>query len=275
MRALLGITVLAALSACLPALAQTPLAGLALSPDITVAVGSLTVADEDVVQDDLAGNLSSGLSGLPAAAELAAYHRDAAGARLLVFDTTVVLPGNVTATPRDVVRLDGATYSILLAGAAAGIPDGVAIDAVTRATDGALVLSLDGDATLGGTAYADEDLVRYSGDSFSSFFDGSLAGLDSALDVDAADVLPNGRLLLSLDGSGTVGVGAVDFDDEDVLEVGQDGAKWQMAYDGSKRHPELAAADVHTVQALFVTPGLPFSDGFEAGHTGNWTWRDP
>lgn len=263
----------AAFLAGVPLLAQTAIPALVLSPDITTGIGALTTADEDTLQDDLTAHVSAGVGGLPAAADLVSYHRDASGARLLVFDTTVALPGGITATPRDVVRLDGATDSLLLAGAAAGIPDGVAIDAVTRALDGNLVLSFDVDVTLGGTTYADEDLVEWSGSSFNTFFVPSTAGIDPALDLDAADVMPNGRLLLSFDGSGSVN--GIAFDDEDVLEVGQDGSNWHLAYDGNAHHPELEAADVDVVQYLAAVPALPFSDGFEGGNAGKWTWRLP
>jgi hypothetical protein len=251
-----------------PASAQTPLAGLCLSPDVTTTLGSIIVADEDVVCDDLAGGVSLALTGLPAAADLASYHLDPDGAQLLVFDTTVVLPGNLTATPRDVVRWEGSSYSLLFKGAGAGIPDGTHIDAVTRSGD-TLTLSFDVEVTLGGTTYADEDLARYDGSDFVSFFDGSEAGLDPALDLDAAEVLANERLLLSLDGSGIVA--GLSFDDEDVLEVGRDGANWQMAYDGSAEHAEWAAADLDVIALLVLVPsGLPFADGFESGDLLAW-----
>jgi len=250
-----------------PASAQTPLAGLYLSPDITTTLHGSTVADEDVVHDDLAGDATPALTGLPPAADLASYHREE-GAELLVFDTTVALPGGLTATPHDVVRWDGSHYSLLLDGAAAGIPRGAAIDVVTR-SGGDLVLSLDVDATLGSETYADEDLVRFDGSLFTGFFDGSATGLDPALDLDAADLLPSGRLLLSLDGSGNVS--GLSFDDEDVLEVGVDGARWQMAYDGSAQHPEWAAADLDVIALEWEsTSGMPFGDGFESGDLLEW-----
>ena len=52
----------------------------------------------------------------------------------------------------------------------------------------------------------DEDLVRFDGVTFSLFLDGSAAGVAGALDLDAVHHLdPNGHLLLSFDGSGTLG----------------------------------------------------------------------
>src|SRR4051812_15529438 len=101
-RSLLLLLVAALLVVARHAGAQTAIPALQLSPDVTTTIGPLTAADEDVLQDDLAGHVSAGLNGLSAAADLVSYHRDADGARLLVFDTTVALPGGITATPKDV-----------------------------------------------------------------------------------------------------------------------------------------------------------------------------
>ena len=53
LRSLLG-GVAALMSSASALWAQTPLAGLQLSPDVTAAIGALSVADEDLIQDDLA-----------------------------------------------------------------------------------------------------------------------------------------------------------------------------------------------------------------------------
>lgn len=71
--------------------------------------------------------------------------------------------------------------------------------------------------TVGGVAYADEDIVAYDVGSaaWSLQFDGSDVGLGAA-DVDAFELRDNGTVLLSLDAPLTLtGVGAVD--DSDVL----------------------------------------------------------
>jgi len=255
--------------------AQTTLGGVLLSTDITTPYGALTISPRDVAQDGFGGNVALAVSGLPAS--LATYHRDPDGARLLVFATTVALPGGVTATPRDVVRWDGSSYALLLQGAALGVPGGAAIDVVTRDTNGKLVLAFDVDVALGGNTFARTDLVEYdgAGPTFTRFFDGVGAGLDPALAIDAADVLPNGRLLLSLDGYGSLAGGTLPFGPADVLEVGQDGSNWHMSYQTSGEHSEVGAANVDVVQALTRVPGLPFDDGFENGSAGAWTWRNP
>src|SRR5262249_37735973 len=58
------------------------------------------------------------------------------GAQLLSFDTTVELPGaggtTLVAGPADVVRFDGAVYSLAFDSTAAGLPAGLNVDAATR-----------------------------------------------------------------------------------------------------------------------------------------------
>jgi len=105
---------------------------------------------------------------------------------------------------------------------------------------------------LGSVRADDEDFVLLDQGAFSMFFDGSAAGIDPALDLDGADLLEcNDHLLLSFDGSGTIG--GVTFDDEDVVEYDR-ASTWQMAYDGSARDPDWSAADLDAISAT-VNPG--------------------
>jgi hypothetical protein len=255
-----------------PTLAATPLDFLDASPDITAGLGGLSVNDEDVAEDDLGGGLGlAPLGALPSAADLAAYHVLANGEQLLAFDTTVSLPGGLTAEPRDVVRYNGATYSLEFNGAANGVPNGTQVDAVSVLNGGDLLLSFDTTVVLSGLSVDDEDLVRFDGSTFSLFFDGSVEGVSTALDLDAAHHIDaNGHLLLSFDGSGTVG--GVDFDDEDVLEYDPVAGTWLLAYDGSAQHSGWLTADLDAVHAL--SP-LIFADGFESGDTSAWSSTVP
>jgi hypothetical protein len=113
---------------------------------------------------------------------------------------------------------------------------------------GDIYFSLDGSGTLVGLPYGPEDVMVYnpSGPSLAMFFDGSDVGLTGA-NVDAVDILPNGRIILSFEqpvsglpgfggsvqpadlvlfipsstGNTTAGVFALAFDGSDV---GLDGA---------------------------------------------------
>src|SRR6185369_16990968 len=105
--------------------------------------------------------------------------------------------------PCDVVRWNGAAYTLAFQGRPRGIPPGVNVDAVAvRGTS--LLLSFDVAVDFGSFRADDADLVLWDGAAFSLFFDAAAAGVDPGLDLDAADYLEcNGHLLLSFDGSGT------------------------------------------------------------------------
>jgi hypothetical protein len=233
--------------------ALTPIDTADLSPDVSVILDGQAITDEDVASDNLmSGTITKALLGvIPEASDLSAYHALSGGEHLLAFDITVALAGGVIAHPGDVVRWDGVDYTLEFDASAESVPDGVRTDAVTMSAGGNLVLSFDTTVALDGSTYFDEDLVELDGVSFSSFFDGSAAGLDSALDIDGAHVFgSSGNLGLSFDTSGSIG--GVDFDDEDVLEYDPTGLTWEMAWDASVERAEWeAGADVN---AVFFVP---------------------
>ncbi len=250
-RKLISLAPVLLAAALIPGLAAglTPIDSADLSPDVTVTLDSQTITDEDVASDDLpSGTITKVLLGaLPEASDLSAYHALGGGGYLLSFDITVALAGDVTAHPGDVVRYDGAIYTIEFDASAESVPDGVRTDAVTMSAGGNLVLSFDTTVALDSSTYFDEDLVEFDGASFGSFFDGSSAGLDSALDIDGAHVFGStGNLAISFDTSGSIG--GVDFDDEDVLEYDPTGPTWEMAWDASVERAEWeAGVDVNAV----------------------------
>ena len=231
--------------------AATPLVAIRVSPDITVTLDGTVVNDEDVATDNLAGTVTlQSIGTIPPQADLGAYNVRPNGDQLLSFDTTVALPGGLTARPGDVVRFDGVSYFMEFDAAARGILPGVSVDAVA-VYGTSLLLSFDVAVDLNGLHVDNEDLVRFDGAAFTMFFDGSAAGVGSGLNLDAADYLEcNDHLFLSFDGSGSVG--GVAFDDEDVLEFDRV-ATWELAYHGSALHPEWASADL---DAVHVTPDL-------------------
>ena len=245
--------------------AATPLVQIRFSPDITVSLDTATVNDEDVGIDNLTGSVTlQSIGAIPAETDLDAYSVRPNGDQLFSFDTTIVLPGGLTARPADVVRLSGGTYSIEFDAAARGVPIGVNVDAVA-VYGSSLLLSFDVAVDIGAVHFDKEDLVRFDGVTFSMFFDGSAAGIAPGLDLDAADYLDcNDHLLVSFDGSGVVG--GVAFDDEDVLEFDRV-ATWEMAYDGSVQHAGWSSADLDAVHAtvnLGLGPVVPFGQTIQA-----------
>lgn len=237
----------------LPARAQE------ISTDVTADLGGTIAADEDVVVDSGSGAPPKlDLGALPANVDVTGYTVADDGDALFSIDVTAELAGGVTATPRDVVRWNGSSYSIELAGADHGVPAGARIDAIGLVA-GDLLLSFDVTVDLGNVTAADEDLVRLEStqpDLWSLSFDGSAAGVPEAADLDGADwVDASGHLALSFDVSGAAG--AVAFDDEDILEYTPGSGAFAMRFDGASRFPALAAADV---DALFVPePGAAAS----------------
>ncbi|MEM7355966.1 MAG: hypothetical protein AAF657_34435, partial [Acidobacteriota bacterium] len=78
---------------------------------------------------------------------------------LLSFDRTLDLPGGPY-TDQDLVRWNGTTFSLALDGDAFGIPEAVGIDAAHHLLSGDLLLSFDTAGSVGGVAFADEDVLE-------------------------------------------------------------------------------------------------------------------
>ncbi len=233
------------------------------SPDVTVVLDGTVVGDEQVAADDGMGATSKvSVGSLPAASDLTGYHELAGGDRLFAVETTVQLAG-LTVSPRDVVRWDGAAYTIELDGSAAGVPAGARVDAVSQTASGDLLLSFDTTVVLLGVLVAaDEDLVAWDGASFSLAFDGSAEGISGALDLDGAHAEASGVLALSFDAMGSVG--GVSFADEDVLTFDPSqptGSEWLLAYDASAQAPDWVAADADAIALPEPSATLGLSAG--------------
>lgn len=235
----------------IPATAQEVISA---SPDITIDLGaSVIAADEDVVLDNQLGVVTlENLGDLPDASDVIALALDGNGDRFISFDTTTLLSGGVVARPGDVVRYDGAAYSIEFDVLSAGLPFGVATDATSRSPNG-LYLSFDTTVDLGGgIVAADEDVVDWNGASFTMVFDGSAAGLDGSLDVDAVQGLDAGSFLLSFDTTGQIA--GLFFDDEDVMRF--DGVNWSVEFDASAVNSAWAAADLDALMVPVPEPSV-------------------
>jgi hypothetical protein len=100
-----------------------------------------------------------------------------------------------------------------------------------------LFFSFDVTVSLPGVGVVDdEDVVRYSGGIYTMAFDGSVAGVPSGVNLDAAHgVTSPPGLLVSFDASGIVG--GVYFDDEDVLRYTTGLGTYAMYFDASLSDP--------------------------------------
>jgi hypothetical protein len=237
--------------------AATGLSSLRYVADITVTLAGTVVGPNSVANDTLSGAPTLALSGLPGS--VAAYYYTGS-VHWLVFDTTVSLNGGtLTATPQDVVSYNGTTYSKIFTGASSGMPVGVMIDALSSTNGSDFLFSFDTSATVGSVAAAPEDVVRYSGGTWSSYFVGTPAGVPAGVNLDALYRLPNGHLLMSFDIAGTVG--SVTFGAGDVLEYTAP-STWELAYSPAAIHPGWGAANLRGLwaQAAPLVPGtLQFS----------------
>jgi len=89
---------------------------------------------------------------------------DAVSARgnelLLSFDATVTLDGQ-TVHPEDLVTFDGSHFSLRFDGSAAGVPEGLDLDAAHYLGAGIVAMSFDGSGNLPGVVFEDEDVLEY------------------------------------------------------------------------------------------------------------------
>jgi hypothetical protein len=148
----------------------------------------------------------------------------------------------------DIVAFDGSTFALYFDGSDVGL-SAFALDAFAIVSPTEILMSFTGSGTVPGVAgtVQDEDIVRFTATSlgatttgaFTLYFDGSDVGLSSSSDedVDAIELLPDGRLLVSTVGS--VGVTGVSGQDEDLLaftpaSLGSvTSGAWAMYFDGS------------------------------------------
>ncbi|MEQ1760930.1 MAG: phytase [Vicinamibacterales bacterium] len=152
----------------------------------------------------------------------AAVSVNAAPSAVMYFSVdAAAIVGGLTVADEDVVATNGVTFSMFFDGSDVGL-DTAAIDALAVTSPNTLLLSFVNPQVVPGIAGTvdDSDLVLFTattlGDTtagtFSLYFDGSDVGLSTSNeDLDAVDVLPDGRLVISTKGAfdvpGAVGVG--------------------------------------------------------------------
>ncbi len=174
----------------------------------------------------------------------------------------VRLSTDITTDIRGVAHADDHVISIGAGGSGAlldlqamGLSANVEIDALSVYSN-RIVFSTDVAFSMGGTDYADEDLVEYNVNTttLSMFFDGSGAGIPLAVDLDAVAIMNEaGDFLFSLDITTTLpGAGVVT--DEDILFF--DGS-FSVAHDGVTDLEIPTGADVDALH--FVGGDLYFS----------------
>jgi hypothetical protein len=205
--------------------------------DAAVVPGALTIENEDIAAftpaNDAWRRLFDGSDLVPTTARVDGFALLGSGPTLeilLSFSAAIDLPamtggpgGSTLLDDSDIVRFTPASTGDNTAGALAFYFDGSDVglttsgedmDALATLPDGRLVISTTGGGSATGLSWEDEDLIVFNDTSlgeatagaFAMLFDGSDVGLSTSSneDVDAADILPDGRMLLSTIGDFSV-----------------------------------------------------------------------
>ncbi len=163
-----------------------------LSFDITTALsGGVVARPGDVIRYDGAvysTEFDAAAAGLPNGVATDAASLSARGL-LLSFDTTVDLGGGLVAADEDLVEWNGSSFAMVFDGSAHGIDPALDVDAAQYLGGGSLAMSFDTTGQVGGIVFADEDVLRFDGTSWTLEFDGSIASSSwAAADLDAVMV---------------------------------------------------------------------------------------
>jgi hypothetical protein len=111
----------------------------------------------------------------------------------LAVDVPSIL-GGTQVLPQQVVRHTGAGYAAVVS-----LPPQVAIGALHRRGDGAVLFAPTHNVVLGGVTYGSRDVVAYNGSTYSLIFDGSVMGVPGNARIDALFLDPDGSPVLSFD----------------------------------------------------------------------------
>ena len=167
--------------------------------------------------------------------------------------------GSVAFANEDILRFDGSTWTMYFDGSAVGLPTAADIFAFHQLDADTILMSFVANVTLGGVTYTPRDIVRFSvtAGTFSMYFNGVDVGLSAgAENIDALEVLPDGKVLISTTGNPTV-TGVTGAADEDILAFtpttlgNTTSGTWTIYFDGSD--VGLADTSGEDVDALDVT----------------------
>ncbi len=140
-----------------------------------------------------------------------------AGAQNFLCSTDVpTILGTTDFLPQQTVFYSGGSWSLDFDGTIIGIPPSATVNAFTYDSNGDINFSLDIPATLGGTTYLPNDIIRYDGSTYSYVLNGTSAGLPPDANIDAVAWTNNNRLVLSF--SEPVTIGTTTYMPNDLVE---------------------------------------------------------
>lgn len=157
------------------------------SVDIPISLNGVAYTERDLILYDgtnFSKLLDGSAIGIPEGARIDAATVLSGGNIVFSSDIPVSLEG-ISFKANDLIVYDGSSSSIYFSGSGSGIPESANIDGVWVNLEGEILFSLDIPCNLNGLEIKDKDIVKWSEGSFSLYFDGSLAGLPSNVDVNA------------------------------------------------------------------------------------------
>jgi hypothetical protein len=185
--------------------------------------------------------------------------------------------GGVSFADEDILRFDGFTWSLFFDGSDIGLGS-ADVFAFHLLDQDSLLLGFTASVTVGGQTFAPTDIVRFDATSlgantagtFSLYFNGIDVGLDATNDnIDALDILPDGRILISTTGNPTV-PGLSGLADEDILAFTPTtlgsitSGTWSWYFDGSdvalgSSGEDIDALDIDSNGAIYLSTAGDFA----------------
>jgi hypothetical protein len=194
---------------------------------------------------------------------------------LLLYFSRQVNPGDqqfpgvsVPLDDADIYGWDGENFWCVLDASAAGIPDNARLKGMSVQGHNDFLLTFSPAISLPGLGEQvdAEDIVRYQNRTWSLFFDGSDVGLANSEGIDAFSLLPDGSLVLSVEGSVRLPNPVGNVSNEDLVQCtgifGPDtSCSWSWYFDGSDVGLRQAGLDgAHVINDnIFLSTNESFS----------------
>ena len=204
-----------------------------LATEGSATLGGLDFTDKDLAEynpfTDTATLFLDG-SELGLAQDPDAVHVLSNGNIILSAVNTITL-GGINAENEDLIEYDPVadTATMFFDGSTLFSGGSTDVSAVYVLPDGQLLLTNEYSVTLGGLSFENNDIVQYDpiNDTATMFLDGDTVGLTQW--INAIHLLENGNLVLSIDGSGTLG--GLNFEEGDLVEYDIDSDSATLYFD--------------------------------------------
>lgn len=252
-----------------PTCTPTPSQNLILSTDNNETLGGLSFSDGSLAEYDAATDTATlyfNENNFSGSENIDAVHVLGNGIIILSVSGNATL-GGLSFGDGDLAAYDPSSDSATLYFDENMFSGNEDIDAVYVRANGNILLSTDGNATLGGLSFSEGDIVEYnpSTNTATLFFDeNNFSGNEN---IDGFHLLDNGNLLISISGSGTLG--GLSFSDGDIVEYNPSSNTASLYFDESNFS---GGADIDAVSIPTATITL---DHIRIEHDGNALTCEP